>query len=329
MAKKYFLDKRVFVNTKPLGGGLLQTSASPANTQLDLANFLDLEAYITEVVDSSATDFTSLNVDTINQGTAGTGITLSNTTNFPAGTVSLPSLTFTGDLDSGVYRIGANNIGVAANGAKVLDIATTGLGVTGTLSTTTSVSAGTVFLGAAGAVGAPEYSFTGQTDMGLYKVSSTQLGASVSGALVGGWNASGLFVDNITEKTSGLGITLSKPIIRKAGTAKAVNITGAITAAELAGGLVTSTSAAGVTATLPTATLLATQLGAAQGTIFEFVVDNSAGANTVTVAVNTGITVGTTAVTGGDSLTVSTAQVLGVFRLTFTSTTAAILRRIC
>jgi hypothetical protein len=97
----------------------------------------------------------------------------------------------------------------------------------------------------------------------------------------------------------------------------------------LAGGFVTSTSAATVTATLPTATLLATQLGAAAGTSFEFIVDNSAGANTVTVAVNTGITVGTTSLTGGDSLTISTAQVVGVFRLTFTSTTAAILRRIC
>jgi hypothetical protein len=49
------------------------------------------------------------------------------------GTVSLPAYSFASDLDSGVYRIGANNIGVAVNGAKVLDVATTGLTVTGTL----------------------------------------------------------------------------------------------------------------------------------------------------------------------------------------------------
>lgn len=144
------------------------------------------------------------------------------------------------------------------------------------------------------------------------------------------WKSSNqvLSTDNITESTSGAGITLSKPIIRQPGTAKAVNVTGAITATELAGGLVTSTSAATVTATLPTAALFATQLGAVRGTQFEFIVDNSAGANTVTVAVNTGITVGTTALTGGDSLTISTAQVVGVFRLIFTSTTTAIIRRI-
>lgn len=108
----------------------------------------------------------------------------------------------------------------------------------------------------------------------------------------------------------------------------AVNATATITAAQLAGGLITSTSASAVTATLPTATALAAEIGAVQGTIFDFVVDNSAGANTVTVAVNTGITVGTQVITGGNTLTVSTANVVGYFRLIFTSDTAAILRRI-
>lgn len=179
-----------------------------------------------------------------------------------------------------------------------------------------------------GTAALPSYAFGSQKNMGLYKVSSTELGISVSGAKSVSVNATGLLTDSITEKTFGAGIILAKPIIRKAGTAKALNTTGAITAAELAGGLVTSTTAAGVTGTLPTATDLATQLGAVQGTVFDFIVDNSAGANTFTVQVNTGITVGTTSLTGGDSLTVSTAQVVGMFRLIFTSATAAILRRI-
>lgn len=49
------------------------------------------------------------------------------------GTVAAPAWTFASDTDSGAYRIGANNIGIGVNGAKVLDIATTGLSVTGTL----------------------------------------------------------------------------------------------------------------------------------------------------------------------------------------------------
>jgi hypothetical protein len=136
-----------------------------------------------------------------------------------------------------------------------------------------------------------------------------------------------LKADSITPYTSGGVISMNKAVIYDT-TATAVDVTGSITAAQLSGGLITSTSAAAVTATLPTATLLATALGATQGSMFDFIIDNSAGANTVTVQVNTGITVGTTAVTGGISLTVSTAQVVGVFRLIFTSATAAILRRI-
>lgn len=89
-------------------------------------------------------------------------------------------------------------------------------------------------------------------------------------------------------------------------TAKAVNVTGAVTSAELLGKLITSTSAAAVSVTLPTATLLgvalAEKLGiettALRGQSLTFIVDNSAGANTVTVVVNTGITVNTPAITG-------------------------------
>lgn len=57
-------------------------------------------------------------------------------TEFADGTVSLPSITFSDDLNSGIYRIGTDNVGVAVNGAKVVDVATTGATVTGTVSAT-------------------------------------------------------------------------------------------------------------------------------------------------------------------------------------------------
>lgn len=50
------------------------------------------------------------------------------------GSVGTPAVNFTADTNSGLYRIANDNIGVAVNGAKVLDISTTGLSVTGTLS---------------------------------------------------------------------------------------------------------------------------------------------------------------------------------------------------
>lgn len=118
---------------------------------------------------------------------------------------------------------------------------------------------------------------------------------------------------------------IESPLISN--TATAVNVTGSISASALAGGLITSTSAAAVTATLPTATDLASELGAVRGSTFEFVVDNISGANTVTVQVNTGITAGTAVLTGGATLTVGTG-VTAVFKLIFTSATAAKLFRI-
>jgi hypothetical protein len=110
--------------------------------------------------------------------------------------------------------------------------------------------------------------------------------------------------------------------------AAAVNVSATVTSEQLLTGYFTSTSAAAVTLTLPTATAAGAALGAAAGTSFEFIVDNSAGANTVTVAVNTGITTATPVVTGGATLTVSVANGVGIFRLVFTSATAAKLYRI-
>ena len=58
------------------------------------------------------------------------------------GTVSLPFYSYSSDPDSGMYRIGANNLGLALSGAKVVDYGTAGVGVTGTL-TASSVITGT------------------------------------------------------------------------------------------------------------------------------------------------------------------------------------------
>lgn len=53
-----------------------------------------------------------------------------------AGTVALPSLYFGTDTTTGLYRIGANNIGVSVGGTKRIDISGSGLGVTGNIDVT-------------------------------------------------------------------------------------------------------------------------------------------------------------------------------------------------
>lgn len=49
----------------------------------------------------------------------------------PAGTVSLPGLAFSADLDTGIYRIGANDLGIAVGGALVQETKSVGVYVTG------------------------------------------------------------------------------------------------------------------------------------------------------------------------------------------------------
>lgn len=123
--------------------------------------------------------------------------------------------------------------------------------------------------------------------------------------------------------------TLSQGALISRTTAVPVNATATVTPANVKSGYFTSTSAAVVTLTLPTATAIAAELGATAGTTFEFVVNNSAGASVVTVAVGSGI-VAASALTGGTTLTVAASATVGtaVFKLTFLSSTAAILSRV-
>lgn len=179
----------------------------------------------------------------------------------------------------------------------------------------------------AGVVGTPAFTFNTQPTNGIYSVSSTQTGFATGGVLVGGFDASGIFTDNITEQTTGSGIKLAKNTIQKR-TATAVDVTGSVTAAAIIKGLITSTSAATVTATLDTTANLVTATGAVQGTTVDFIVDNSAGSNVVTVAVGTGMTaIAGPVITGGATLTVASGTI-GQFRIYFVSGTVSKIARI-
>lgn len=157
---------------------------------------------------------------------------------------------------------------------------------------------------------------------GIYGVSDTVMGIAVEGAQVATFTTTGMTTNSISERTADSGITLSQATIEKH-TTFAVPITATVLAANFKKGYFTSTSAAAVSLTTDTATAIATAIGAVAGTVFDFFVDNSAGANTVTVVLGAGITVNTPAITGGATLTVSTANAVGWFRLIFTSATTA------
>jgi hypothetical protein len=114
-------------------------------------------------------------------------------------------------------------------------------------------------------------------------------------------------------------------------TTVAINATAVATAAQVATGYITSTSASPTTITLPTGTLLGAALGAAKGTVMDLYVDNTGGASTVTIAVATnGILSSAAADTAGSfgDLTIAAgATGLGRFTIMFSSATAYVFTR--
>lgn len=135
-------------------------------------------------------------------------------------------------------------------------------------------------------------------------------------------NSTGTVLDNAILET---------PIITHRTTA-AIPATATATVAEVATGYIVTTSAAATTITLPTGTLLGAALGATKGTVFDLFIDNTGGANTVTIAVATnGILSSAAADTAGSfgDLTIASGVTgLGQFRLMFSSATAYVFTRV-
>lgn len=68
-----------------------------------------------------------------NRLTIGNGFITSQVPIFaPNGSAAAPSFAFANDTDNGAYYIGTNNWGLAVGGSKIVDLATTGIEITGT-----------------------------------------------------------------------------------------------------------------------------------------------------------------------------------------------------
>lgn len=61
------------------------------------------------------------------------GDTMTGALVHPVGTAALPSITFTGDLDTGIYHPAANTVGLSAGGALVFAVSPTGVNLTDAL----------------------------------------------------------------------------------------------------------------------------------------------------------------------------------------------------
>lgn len=145
------------------------------------------------------------------------------------GTNSAPSATFASDTNTGIYRIGADNIGVTAGGTKIVDVASTGASITGTLTTSgaltvtadgATVTAGGLTLTAGGLtvtadtiiapVGsntAPTYSFASDSNTGIYHIGSDNIGITVNGVKEVDIGVAGTTLTHALTVTSGFTVS--------------------------------------------------------------------------------------------------------------------------
>ncbi len=222
------------------GAGSITINATDGNITLDdgtAANpALNFTNYPTTGIYSSAANAIGFATSGVaraaisSTGLAVTGtITPSGSVHAAAGTVSNPSLAFDADQDTGIFRIGANNLGITANGAKVLDVATTGLAVTGTLSVSGVATLGTGAIlgtpasgtvtnltgtasininGTVGATTANTGAFTtlSTTGAATFAGNLTVSGGTITGGASGMSLASGGTNQNITLTPSGTGV---------------------------------------------------------------------------------------------------------------------------
>lgn len=201
------------------------------------------------------------------------------------GTGAAPSITFTNDTDCGLYRIGTNNIGITVAGAAVINVATTGIGVTG----------GALFTGnVTGVVG----TFSGG-------VSATT--GAFSGAVSG---TTGTFT-GILAGTNGIASALDKPIYLYSASASNT----AYWVADTATGnvrLVTGTSAP---VTRITVAADSGNVTIATGTLtVSAAIASGAGLSGTSGSFSTAVTVGTTlGVTGVTTLSAGLIGTTGVF----------------
>jgi hypothetical protein len=86
---------------------------------------------------------------------------------------STPAFSFAGDTDTGIYRSSSDVIGFATGGSLTAALGSNWVSSTSTGSWSQRVAAGTA--------AAPTYSFTGDTDTGMYRTAADEIGFSAGG----------------------------------------------------------------------------------------------------------------------------------------------------
>lgn len=100
------------------------------------------------------------------------GDTMTGSLAMPAGSAALPSNTFSGDLNTGMYSPGADSVGFATGGTLRLTIASAGV----TSSVPILLPDGTAAL--------PALTFQSDTDTGIYRIGANSFGSAAGGSVI-------------------------------------------------------------------------------------------------------------------------------------------------
>lgn len=145
-------------------------------------------------------------------------ISATTTINGAAGAVGAPSLYFSTDTTSGLYRPTANQVGIAISGAQVANITSTGIAVTGAVSATTTIN------GAAGAVGAPSLYLSTDTTSGLYRSAANEVAVSCSGTQRLKVSSTGISTTGISQTSIPMACFMTKSTSQSTATGSAVSV---------------------------------------------------------------------------------------------------------
>lgn len=145
--------------------------------------------------DTGITRIANNSVSLITQGVENFRVNGGGQALLATGSATVPSLSFLSDPDTGIYSYAANQFGISIAGA--LQFLITSLGV--------DLAAGQ-FIAPIGTVGAPSYTFAGDSNTGLYHPTADQLSFVCGG--IGYWHIDGngrIYTDNNANTGAGLG----------------------------------------------------------------------------------------------------------------------------
>ena len=131
-------------------------------------------------------------------------------------TASQPTYTWTGDSNTGLYRVGAGSVGIATGGSNRLTISSNAMISTVPLTMSNDFTLATVgnqiFAPSADTAAIPTYTWSGDSNTGLYRVGASQIGFATSGS------------NRLTLTSNGLVLSSTSKIVASAGTSNAPSL---------------------------------------------------------------------------------------------------------